>query len=153
MSANDRDSIKNYGNNLALIIKKYFDPIPESEMTILGQIASSQNETTLSSRDLVKLNPLISAYRNTALEILPLTTPSDLANSHLAIINSFLGISENLNLIKKLSEDPIQAVVAFSRYEQEGQKAYSALKNLNSYLRYKIALQSWEPANLFKAYD
>ncbi len=150
---NDTNSTRQYANNLALIIKKHFDPIPESEMTILGQIASSRDETTLSSRDLDRLNPLMAAYRNTSSEALSLTVPSNLANFHLAIVNSFFKIGENLNSIQKISEDPIQAVVALSQYEQESQKAYSSLKGLNDYLRYKVTFQDWEPANLFKFYD
>lgn len=42
----DEKTIKEYGNNLALLIKKYFDPLPETEMTIFAKALQQSEEGT-----------------------------------------------------------------------------------------------------------
>lgn len=144
----DVNSIKNYGNQLALIIKKYFDPIPESEMAIFQKFAASQNESELS-----KLKPIADAYRNTAKEALLLETPQNFSDSHLAIINNFNEISQEIEAMQNISEDPIQALSATKNYQETALKTYQILKEMNSYFsKNGVIFGIYEPASLFKAY-
>jgi len=90
------ESIKEYGNNLALVIKKYFDPIPETEMTSLKKSLETENKNGLKD-----LERIAAAYRNTAGEMLSLKTPQSFSDSHLNLINYFNSIAKEIDAMQK----------------------------------------------------
>ncbi len=147
-SLDDEKTIKDYGNNLALIIKKYFDPLPEIEMTIFQRALDNKNES-----ELKKLVPIALAYRNTAKEALSLETPETFSESHLAIINSFDEIAKAIDGLTKVFDDPAQSLLALEQYRKKAVIAYLFLRNLYAYFLYnKIVFQNNEPAKLFEFY-
>lgn len=142
------ESLKEYGNNLALIIKKYFDPIPETEMTILKKYMDAENETEFKD-----LERIAAAYRNTAGEMLSLKTPLSFSDSHLNLANLFKNIAEEIGAMQKSYDDPVQALLALKQYQTDSSAAYEILRDLNYYfLDKKIVFENNEPAELFKVY-
>ncbi len=142
------ESIKEYGNNLALIIKKYFDSIPETEMTIFAKAVKEEKENGLN-----KLEPIASAYRNTAKDMLSLKTPPSFSDSHLNLINYFNSIAKEIDAMQKSYGDPVQAVLALKQYQVDSVAAYQILRNLNNYfLHKKVVFENNEPAEFFKVY-
>ena len=145
----DESAVKKYGNGLALIIKKYFDPIPESEMTVFQRALDNEDES-----ELKKLVPIALAYRNTAKEALSLETTEALSESHLAIINSFNDIGRAIEEMEKTLSDPAQSILALGRYRKNAVAAHSSLRNLNTYfLNNKVAFGDKEPAKFFEFYQ
>ncbi len=149
LSANDdQNAIKDYGNNLALIIKKYFDPLPETEMTVLKDALLTESES-----DFKKLKPIASAYRNTAKEMVFLNTPKSFSDFHLELINRFNNIAKEIDAMQKTLSDPAQSLVAVKNYQKDSIMAYLILKNLNGYFTTKqVVFAVNEPATLFKIY-
>ena len=144
----DEKTIKEYGNNLALIIKKYFDPLPESELAVLRQALDSGNESNLK-----KLEPLANAYRNTANEMLSLTTPQSFSEFHLALINHFIDIGRNIDDMQTIFRDSVRTLLALKQHEKNSIVAYLILRNLNGYFATnKVVFEENEPAELFKIY-
>lgn len=142
------ESIKEYGNNLALTIKKYFDSIPETELTVLKNSLESKNKA-----ELKKLEQIAMAYRNAAKEMLSLKTPLSFSDSHLNLINHFNNIAKEIDAMQKTFDDPIQALLAIKQYQTDSVAAYQILRNLNDYfLNKKVVFENNEPAEIFKVY-
>jgi hypothetical protein len=147
-SEETKESVKEYGNNLAIIIKKHFDPIPETEMTILQKSLGNGNEAGLKN-----LEQIATAYRDSAKEIILLKTPVSFADSHLNLANYFYNISQEINAMQKTFEDPMQALLAFKQYQEDSSSAYQILRDINDYfLNKKVVFENNEPAKLFKVY-
>lgn len=153
ISPNDgENSIRDYGNNLALIIKKYFDPLPETEMTIFAK-ALKESEGGSKESNLTNLEPIANAYRNTAKEIVALPTPASFADSHLKLANYFNNIAKEINELQDFSKDPAQTMLAFKQYQADAKEAYLILLSLNAYFAdKKVVFESGEPAKFFKIY-
>ncbi len=150
--ADDEKIIKEYGNNLALLIKKYFDPLPETEMTIFAK-ALQQSEGGAKKSDLTNLEPITGAYRNTAKEMISLTVPTSFADSHLKLANYFNSIANEINEMQKFFKDPMQAMLAFKQYQANAEEAYLVLLKLSAYFsKNKIVFEKNEPAEFFKIY-
>lgn len=142
----DEPAIKEYGNNLALIIKKYFDPIPENEIQIFKKAVANKDAV-----ELEKLEPLANAYRNTAREAFSLDVPLGFSGSHLTLINYFNDIAQDLNIMEKTFDDPIQSLIALKQYFADAKQANQVFHDLNSYFSSKkIVFGNNEPAEFFK---
>ncbi len=144
----DENSIKEYGNGLALILKKYFDPIPESEMTVLKKALALQSEA-----EIKKLGPIADAYRDSAKEALSLKAPPNYSDFHLALINEFYNIAEELDALEKTFSDPAQSMLALKQYHEDSLVAYFILININAYFStFKVVFNPGEPGEYFKVY-
>ncbi len=148
-SGENQNIIKEYGNNLALIIKKYFDPIPETEMTVFYKAMQNQDKS-----ELLKLKPIASAYKKTSGEFLSLEAPESFSEKHLALINDFSDISQTIENMQKVLDDPVIAVSAISQYQKSSLEAYKILAGINDYFsENNIIFAANEPAELFKIYS
>lgn len=125
-SADDENSIKEYNNNLTLIIKKYFDPLPKTELMAIFAKALEENK----ENELNKLEPTANAFRNTAREIVSLSAPPSLADSHLKLANYFNNIAQEINGMQKFFKDPMQALLALKQYQTDSEQTYSILQSL-----------------------
>ncbi len=147
-SQETKDSIKDYGNNLAVIIKKYFDPIPESEMALLQQSLNSENEA-----DLKNLEQIAAAYRNSAKDMVSLAAPASFSESHLKLINYFDNIAKEIDALRDFFQDPAQAVLSLKQYQNDSSEAYKILREINNYFLSKgVVFEISEPAEFFKFY-
>lgn len=148
--ANDssENSIREYGNGLALILKKYFDPIPEDEVTVLKRAVALQSE-----KELKKLKPLADAYRDSAKEALSLKAPPNYADFHLAIVNEFDNIAKELDTLGKTFEDPAGAMLAMKQYQEKALVTYFILVNINAYFStHNVVFNPGEPGEYFKIF-
>jgi len=146
--AANTEEIKTYANKLAVIIKKEFDPIPEDEMDIFNAALSQEEPERLE-----ELETLSTAYKNVSLAALNLEVPDNLKNFHLAVINGFDLISENLIAMGEVFSDTMTGWLGFQNYTKNVQTAYNALNDINKYLAdNKITFSSSEPANIFALY-
>jgi hypothetical protein len=146
---NDRvETIKDYGNNLGFIIRKYFDPLPESEIFIFKRAAENEDKA-----ELKKLEPLASAYRQTVKEMLSLETPPSFSDSHLELINHFNIIAQEIDMMQKLIEDPSQALLAVQQYQKEAEATQKILGDINTYFSENgIVFGLNDPAQVFRTY-
>jgi hypothetical protein len=143
----NEETIKKYGNNLALLIKKFFDPIPESELTVFGE-AVAEDESALK-----KLEPIAAAYRNAAKEMLSLPAPDNFSESHLKLANSFNNIAKGLEGMQKFPDDPFAVFVGLGQYGENAASSRSILKGLNQYFAdNSVVFANNEPANFFQIY-
>ena len=146
---NNENSIKEYGNNLALVIKKYFDPIPESELAIIQKAMSGEE---IDKTELQQLGPIAEAYLNSSKEMLSLVVPLSFSKNHLALINDFNEIGAEIKIIKDNPDDPMRILAAISIYKNAALEAKSILKGINSYFAENNVAFKGEPGDYFKAY-
>ena len=126
--AGSAEKTRAYGNDTAAIIKKYFDPLDESELDVLQNALKNQDENKLK-----KLESLSAAYEKSSKEISNVDVPYEFLENHLAVINSFHQISAELRNMQKVISDPALGLVVIKQYKESSQKAYEALKSMNNY--------------------
>lgn len=145
---NTSEAVKTYANELAKILKKEFDPIPEDEMDIFNAALSQDDPARLE-----ELKTLSVAYKNVSKTALTLKVPEELQGGHLAVVNSFDLISENLVAMGLVLTDPAAGYLGLQNYAKNIQTAYKALSNINKYLTNNaIVFNNDEPANIFAVY-
>ncbi len=143
------ENIKSYGNQMGAIIKKYFDPISEGEITLLVQAVKDEDSLILE-----KLKPISSAYKNTTEEAAVLNIPETLAGDHLVIINNFYQIAKEISAMEKAFNDPALALIALKQYLDTSDSARTALKAIQSnFLANQITFQDNEPGKIFSRYS
>lgn len=146
---NDPALIKEYGNNLAVIIKKHFDLIPESEIAIFSKAMQSKNPA-----EFEKIKPLSSAYRNSSKDILDLTVPPNFAEKHLKLINHFNNIATEIDDLAKFFNDPVVGFNALSNYKKDGESALEILRSINGYFsENQVVFKTDEAGEYFKHYQ
>ncbi|MDO8555408.1 MAG: hypothetical protein Q7R75_02485 [bacterium] len=146
--AGNPEKTKAYGNDIAAIIKKYFDPLDESELDVLQNALKNQDEAKLK-----KLENLSAAYENSSKEISNIDVPYEFLENHLAVINSFHQISVELKNMQKVFSDPALGLVAIKQYKESSQKAYEALKGINNYFtKNGIVFDKKESGSLLAVY-
>lgn len=128
----DKNSVKDYGNNLAEIIKKYYGLREENELTIINQALEAQDEIGLQ-----KLNAIIELYNDASLELIKIEVPKSIAYEHLIISNSAWNIAQALKLTKNFFIDTVQGLIGLKQYQLESVRANNALENISSYFMKK----------------
>ncbi len=142
-------TLKEYANKLCLIIQKYFDPIPESEMAVLEDMMINKNYEKAGD-----LEALVAAYQNTAEEALKITVPEELVSEHLNIINTFALISRNIKRMAKIETDPAMSLIGMRQYSQNAQTANTALRSLyETFAKKSIIFGEKEAGNYLKNYE
>lgn len=146
--AGDPEKTRLYGNGVAAIIKKYFDPIDESELDVFQSALKNQDEAKLE-----KLENLSAAYEKSSKEISAIDVPYEFLEKHLAVINSFHQISAELKNMQKVLSDPALGLVAVKQYKESSQKAYEALRDINNYFtKNGIVFDKKESGSLLAVY-
>ncbi len=141
--------IKNFGNEFGLLIRKYFGPLPETEMTIFQRALTSEDDA-----EFQKLGLVSDAYRNTAHASLVLAVPDNISDSYLTIINGFTAISQEIDAMKNTGQDAVRSLLGLKKYQIDITTTYNALKNLNNYFLSKgILFLDDEPGAIFRAYS
>jgi hypothetical protein len=115
------DSIRQYGNEIGYIFKK--------------NITNSRNEAEIAKDSLQKedpeilkeIDPIILSYKNILDELIKISTPSSILNSHLNLINSMSSAIFIAESLRKSNIDPISGIQAVSLYPTTAQRLSNVL--------------------------
>lgn len=141
--------IKDYGNTLGAISKKYLGPLPQSELIIYQEALINQDKEKIKELEAIAL-----AYENISKDALQMQVPKEFASDHLSLINSCEQISKELKNMQKALIDPALGLVSFKQYLDTAQNVFDALTNINSRFEIKgIIFNEQEPGNIFKLYQ
>lgn len=144
-----REDIKNFGNEFGLLIRKYFGPLPETEMTIFQRALTNEDDA-----EFKKLGPIADAYRNTSHDALSLAVPDNISDSYLSIINGFAAVSQEIDAMKNTAQDAVRSLLGLKKYQIDIGITYASLKNLNNYFLSKgVLFSDDEPGAIFRAYS
>lgn len=129
-SDNSKEAIRNYGNQLGAIIKKYSEPAPEMELIVFKRAIESDDQT-----ELKKLDKNINAYDSMTKEFVNLTVPSSAQEIHLNLVNSFSNIKEIISNLQSFFQDPVEGLAALNQYQDAGKAMSNTLTALDNYFR------------------
>lgn len=137
-------SIKQYGNNIAGIFKKY--SINSRNEGVIARDAIQRDDSEI----LKELDPLIESYRNIVTAILKTPAPQTISAKHLDLLNGMNAALFVVQSFRKSGSDPIAGLQASSQYLPARQKILDAMNDIKIYLAsLNITYSPSEPGNLF----
>ncbi len=110
---NGENSIAKYKDQLKAMGEKYADTY-ESELIVVNNALSTGN-----AQELKKLNNAIETYGNIVEDLLVITVPSGLAQTHVNIINIYNTLIDSVEKMKDVLEDPIIGIAGILQYQQD----------------------------------
>lgn len=146
--AESKDSIKAYGNNLALILK---DTITEasikSDLNAVADYLSANNANSIEiiNSDYERVDAKLK-------KLLALPVPLSASTYHIITVNQIAAYRDNLYNLSKLAEDPLRARIAFEKYAEVSLNTLSIYKDFSKYFDTKnIVFSSKEGGYVFTA--
>jgi hypothetical protein len=124
----DLASLKNYGNELANRAKNTSKQTIQQELSVLATAIANDDE-----KELLKLEPDIKLYETIINSYFNLPAPVEAANLHLSIINNLTLIKTDVENMKYLFSDTVQAITAISDYRETTTKLLDDFADLNKY--------------------
>lgn len=134
INSNTNTDFLNYNDSLNKIYERY--PIKTGAMEILQEFVTGDENT--SADVLSKLDPIIEQTNKIITELVKTSVPSNLAQLHLDFINGLERMVENLSNLRLFNEDPIVAMGAISKYEENSVLLESAIVKLGNSIRQKL---------------
>ncbi len=108
---NSEAKLKEYANNLGIIVNKYAKSGIDDESTILANAIKSKKET-----DLQKIEIPALAYKNFAEELRKIEVPNKISEHHLKIVSGYDVMSRSLYETEKLFNNPIAGSAGWQMY-------------------------------------
>ena len=140
---NSPEAIKKYGNDVAQVLmtdlfaKKvavqdydFYGMAQIKGLILLIQAGGSEKEI---SQAFNQLSPVVSQYNTLVADLLKVTAPSNLAVKHLALVNAFELIHDNLSQIQGSSNNIIILPPLFSNYSDSINNIWAPITDLANY--------------------
>lgn len=142
---NSATAYHTYGNALGTVFMQ--NPIPPNlnELEIFQNAVNSNNPS-----DLANLAIIQKAYSGIVTGLAKITVPSDASSFHLALLNDFSHILNDIEGMQKLFSDPVTAIAAVQDYGAAGNAVYNDLATIGPLLnKYGATFSSSEPGFRF----
>jgi hypothetical protein len=123
----NRKNLVSYEKNLFAILDSYDKTVPEIDIFITS-IETGDYST------LEQFDTTISLYTELSKKLSKVAVPIGIAQYHLDITNSIVGIGKSFEKMKLLEDNGVSALVGLSEYRYHDQKLSSALEKLGTYL-------------------
>lgn len=123
----NRKNLTTYQQSISASLKKYETEVPEID-TFIRSIETG-DYSNLESFDLTIL-----FYKNLSKQLIKIPAPVGVAQFHLDIVNSLVGLSNGFEKMKTIEDNGINALVGLSEYRYHGGKLTSTIEKLNVYL-------------------
>ncbi len=102
----------NYANSLTTIVNVFNKAHIDNELIIVGEAIQKQN-----AQDLVKLESIITLYRQLEKNLLALKTPSLVASLHLRLVQNYANIRYSIEMMQGMFTDTAAGLIALSQYK------------------------------------
>lgn len=122
-------AVHTYGNAVGNVLVRNA-PNTANELVLILDATQNNNPDSIDDLDVAA-----NAYEKNAQELLAVVVPSDFAQSHLRLINSFLAVAHNVRAMAQLYEDSVIAMKGFQGYIQTSENLIGAISDLQTYLR------------------
>jgi hypothetical protein len=107
-----------------------FKPLLDTPIEELGLIERLSSGDPKAPKDVEKI---VEIYRNLSNELSKISVPANLSEIHLAMMNGTGRLAIVFISMRNLENDPVSAMVGFSRYEEYTNSLTEALKKLDDY--------------------
>lgn len=108
---NSKTALKKYGNDFISITELYSQDLNQDELVVFERMLGTE-----SKEDAMYLKKSSEAYNKAISKLIEIKTPNDLAFVHLDIINSYNIISNALNDMSLVFDDPLRGMNGFAVY-------------------------------------
>lgn len=108
---NGQISIKQYGENLGLILKTSRPVNAKNEMQIIGDALQTNNPSKMN-----ELDPVIMNYQNLNEKLVKMPVPQLFVEAHLDMVNGLNQIPSSLKEVKKVFADPMTGLMSLELY-------------------------------------
>lgn len=124
----DVETLRNYGNEVGDVLRKFYQNASEDELRILDNAAKKGG-----ADEFHKLKPFAERYENFAKELSKILAPAVLDNTHLELVNSYRGIGDALSGITMMFDDPMGGTVYIKKYQNNTDLVNKAFMDLKNY--------------------
>lgn len=141
-----KDSIKSYGNNIALILENLITE--ESIKNDIGGVADYLDTGNTKSLDIVTAD--YKKVDEKLKKLLALSVPISASTYHLITVNQVAAYRDNLYNLSQLANDPIRARLALEKYAETTVYTLDIYKTLSKYFNTKnVVFSSKEKGYVF----
>lgn len=141
-----KESIKAYGNAVGAVLIRYTSVPQEGELTIVEEALSSEDGAVLK-----RLDPIIEIYNSVVTDMRAIRVPSPMLETHLALINSLVSISQSITGMQQLISDPISGMASIGQYKYSTDLLTKTLSDIRSLLAAKqVSFGPLEPGRVFR---
>jgi len=145
-TSDDAISIKQYGNDMGAIVKKYD---PQINMLEIAPLLKKSVETK-DVGGLVALKDIVEKYSNMINESLKISTPKSAVNSHLDFINGASRVAEMFLGVYRSTEDPLSGLIAIGDFQNTISKLENTNSSITSYFQKKgVVYKTGEDGYIF----
>ena len=138
--------LREYGNTLVEIIQRYFSSESEDELLVLGRALQSNDPA-----EFAKLTNIADAYERVLADTLGVAAPPQLIEEHLALLNAYQAVGNDIKGMAEGHTDPVYALVRIQQYESDAQALLEALSRIYRKLYVAgIRYAHTEPGALFQ---
>ena len=132
-----------YGNSVGAILYTY---TPKTRATQVAKMAFDQNDMSVFSQ----IDPITASYQKMIQALLAVRTPSDMAASHIDLVNSVSTLLFISQSIRNTQGDATQAIIAIGSFNPALDTFKSALLRLqNGFYINSITFNNTDPGHLF----
>ncbi len=141
-SDNSLLALRQYGNRVAAVAINNAPPVgTEDELTILNRAFTRNDPAVLRG-----LDPTIASYEKMLKEMLATSVPSSLATEHLALINTYQALTNDIKSFREVFSDALPAMLRFRRYSADAESLYVAISSI--YLKLDRNGIQWSNADI-----
>lgn len=145
-TSDDVIAIRQYGNEIGLIVKKNDTGITMKDMLLLLKKSVETND----KKDLEKLKTVVEKNTQIINESLKISVPKSAVNIHVDFLNGMSRVTEMILGMYKSSEDPLSGLVAIGSYQDVITKLRNTNKKISEYFSKKsIVYKSSDDGYLF----
>jgi hypothetical protein len=139
------DALKAYAASAEQIFAANNPNLPEDQLQYLGEYLNNNDPAALA-----KLKALAASYENTATGLAALTVPSEVAATHLALVNALARLGWQIGDFSRSDSDPLAAMIALQQHSQTVIDVASALqKTADVFSAQQITLTPGTPGASF----
>lgn len=145
----DSDSIREYGNALALILQKNASHGGKSEAEILENALRKNDPSALSA-----LDPIYTMYTQSIKDALLIEVPDALIEQHLVFLNAVEACATNVQAMKETYTDPLLSLARLKEYNNTKKALYTSFKNFAlAFNEEGIFFENGEPSRFFYLFE
>lgn len=122
---NTPQALSNYGETVATIIQTFSEKDTDNEAVILERALKSG-----STEELTKIEAKITIYQQYLKNTQAITVPNMMVGEHLALLNSYQAIVNDLKAMLGAFDDPMMALLRLKRYQDDADGLYASIINM-----------------------
>lgn len=139
------DAMRAYAVDAQNIIATNRSGTSKNEVSYLKDAVEKGDTAALSS-----LSAIAKSYRTTAVGFAQLSAPVELGGIHLRLINSLMRLSEVINDMSRVNDDPLATIIALEQYPNVVQSFWSAMDDVGkAYRNAGVTVSVKEPGGVF----